>query len=149
MIAPAQLRAARALLDWGRADCGTASGVSPETIRNIENQRFQPGAETVRKLGQTFAGCGVGFFETLGRHRVAGVFLRQPADNDNDPMAADAQATAALGLAGRMAEAIADTIRRRGQCRPRDLEAKGFTRQEIADGWALASALAAVGEPPR
>jgi DNA-binding XRE family transcriptional regulator len=47
MIAPAQLRAARALLDWSRADCGTASGVSPETIKNIEKERFQPGADTL------------------------------------------------------------------------------------------------------
>jgi hypothetical protein len=31
-----------------------------------------------------------------------------------------------------------------GHCRPRDLEKIGFTRNEIAEAWALASALAAV-----
>jgi DNA-binding XRE family transcriptional regulator len=45
LISPAQLRAARALLDWSRADFGTASGISPETIRNIETARFEPAAE--------------------------------------------------------------------------------------------------------
>jgi len=144
MIAPAQLRAARALLDWSRAECGTAAGVSPETIKNIEIERFLPTAESVQKIRVTFANHGVGFFDTLGQHKVWGVFLRQPAENDNDSAAADRQAKQALALAGRMADAIAATIRERGQCRPRDLEAKGFTRQEIADAWAMASALAAV-----
>jgi DNA-binding XRE family transcriptional regulator len=147
MITPAQLRAARALLDWSRADCGTASGVSPETIKNIEKERFQPAVETLRKLTLTFAGCGIGFFDRIGGRNVWGLFLQQPAENDNDPAAADAQAKEALALAGRMADAIAATIRSRGQCRPRDLQAMGFTREQIAEGWALASALAAVGGP--
>jgi hypothetical protein len=77
------------------------------------------------------------------------VFLRQPAENDNDSAAADQQAAEALALANRMADAIAATIRKRGQCRPRDLEAKGFTREEIGQAWALAAALAAVSGPDR
>ena len=71
------------------------------------------------------------------------VFLRQ-ARNDNDPVAAERQAGDAFALANRMADAIADLIRKHGQCRPRDLEKMGFTRDEIAEAWALASALAAV-----
>jgi hypothetical protein len=43
-----------------------------------------------------------------------------------------------------MATVIARVIAERGHCRPRDLETKGFTREEIAETWALASALAAV-----
>ena len=92
MIAPAQLRAARALLDWGRAECGMAAGVSPETIKNIETGRFQPAPETVQKIRLSFAQRGVGFFDTLARHKVWGVFLRQPAENDNDPAVAEQQA---------------------------------------------------------
>jgi DNA-binding XRE family transcriptional regulator len=149
MIAPAQLRAGRALLDWGRAECGTAAGVSPETIKNIETGRFQPTAETTHKIVATFASHGVGFFDTLGHLKVWGVFQRQAAGNDNGPAVADDQVPQALSLANRMAEAIAATIRKRGQCRPRDLEAKGFTRDEIGQAWALASALAAVEEPGR
>ena len=74
---------------------------------------------------------------------MAGVFLRQ-ARNDNDPAAAEQQAGDAFALANRMADAIADRIRKHGQCRPRDLEKMGFSRDEIAEAWALASALAAV-----
>ena len=148
MISPAQLRAARALLDWTRADFGTAAGISPETIRNIETARFEPAAETVRKITLAFAREGVGFFDDLGGHQVAGVFLRQPG-NDNDPAAAEQQASEAFALANRMADAIADRIRKHGQCRPRDLEKMGFTRAEIAEAWSLASALAAVEGPGR
>ena len=149
MIAPVQLRAARALLDWSRAECGAAAGVSPETVKNIESERFQSAPETARKIALTFAAHGVGFFDTLASHKVWGVFLRLPAENDNDPAAGDRQAKDALALAGRMADAIAATIKKRGHCRPRDLETKGFSRQEIADAWAMASALAAVEEPRR
>jgi transcriptional regulator with XRE-family HTH domain len=149
MIGPAQLRAARALLDWSRAECGAAAGVSPETIKNIEKARFTPDAGTIRKIEQTFGGRGVGFFDTLSSDKVWGVFQRQPADNDNDPAVGNRQTKDALALAGRMANAIAATIHKRGHCRPRDLEAKGFTRQQIADAWALASALAAVEAPER
>ena len=146
MIAPAQLRAARALLDWSRADCAAASDVSPETIKNIEKERFVTGPDTFQKLRVTFCGRGIGFFEILGAHRVWGVFLRQPAENDNDPAGAEQHEAKAIDLASRMAEAIAATIRKRGQCRPRDLEAKGFTRQEIAECWPLASALVGAEE---
>ncbi len=146
MILPAQLRAARALLDWTRADFGTAAGISPETIRNIETVRFEPAAETVRKITLAFAQQGIGFFDHFGGYHVAGVFLRQ-ARNDNDPNAAERQAGDALALANRMADAIADRIRKHGECRPRDLEKMGFTRDEIAEAWSLASALAAVESP--
>lgn len=143
MILPAQLRAARALLDWTRAGFGTAAGISPETIRNIETARFEPAAETVRKITLAFAREGVGFFDHYGGYHVAGVFLRQ-ARNDNDPAAGEQQAKERFALANRMADAIADRIRKHGQCRPRDLEKMGFTRDEIAEAWSLASALAAV-----
>jgi DNA-binding XRE family transcriptional regulator len=149
MIAPAQLRAARALLNWGRAECGTAAGVSPETIKNIETGRFQPNTVTAHKIRVTFANRGVGFFDTLAGHQVWGVFLREAAGNDNTADDAGREASEAASRADRMATAIAATIRKRGHCRPRDLEAKGFTRQEIGEAWALASALAAVMEAGR
>ena len=129
MIAPAQLRAARALLDWTRATFGSAAGVSPETIRNIETSRFEPSAETVRKITLAFAKKEVGFFDSLGGHQVAGVFLRQ-AGNDNDPDRAAEQSSAAFALANRMADAIAGRIRQHGQCRPRDLEKLGLPRRD-------------------
>src|SRR5690242_18104362 len=101
VISPAQLRAARALLDWSRADFGITAGISPETIRNIETARFEPAAETVRKITVAFAKEGIGFFDHFGGYHVAGVFLRQ-ARNDNDPAAAAQQADDAFALASRM-----------------------------------------------
>ena len=65
-------------------------------------------------------------------------FCARPG-NDNDPAAAEQQAGEAFALANRMADAIADQIRKHGQCRPRDLEKMGFTRDEIAEAWSLAS----------
>ena len=55
----------------------------------------------------------------------------------------------------RMATAIIDIIRETGDCQPHDLNAKGFTADEIAAHWRMASALAAVeltltnDKPPR
>src|SRR5580704_17675732 len=42
MITAAQLRAARGLLDWTRADLAKAANSSPETVKNIEHGTFKP-----------------------------------------------------------------------------------------------------------
>jgi len=44
----------------------------------------------------------------------------------------------------RMAAAIVDTTAVRGACRPRDLLAAGFTREETSQLWPVAHALAAI-----
>lgn len=46
--------------------------------------------------------------------------------------------------AGRMAAAIVDIMRQQGGCLPQDLNAKGFTPDEVATHWHLAKSLAAV-----
>ena len=61
VIAPAQLRAARSLLDWSRGELAKESGVSPETIKNIEHGTFSPKEETLRALVEIFARHGVEF----------------------------------------------------------------------------------------
>lgn len=61
MITSAQLRAARALLDWSRVACGQALGLSPETIKNIEMETFVPTDITVDKIVKGFALHGVEF----------------------------------------------------------------------------------------
>ncbi len=71
MITPAQLRAARAFLDWTRTECGHALGVSSETIRNIENGRCKPALATVEKVRQGFARHGVRFVGHQGVTRVS------------------------------------------------------------------------------
>lgn len=66
MITSSQLRAARALLDWTRSDCGKITGLSPETIRNIEQEKFIPSSSTVEKILNGFAAYGIEFFALRG-----------------------------------------------------------------------------------
>jgi hypothetical protein len=48
------------------------SGISPETIRNIENRRFNPTPATVEKIVRSFADRGVEF---IGDRTMQGVVL--------------------------------------------------------------------------
>jgi len=148
-MTPAQLRAARAFLDWSRSELKSASTVSAETILNLEHGRYTPSPETVRKIRLTLTNHGVGFFNFLaGQHRVWGVLLAEPShaaeqDNDaNDP--ARRTDWPSRDRANRMADVIAKIIQERGHCAPHDLEAEGFSRDEIAELWAPANALAHV-----
>jgi hypothetical protein len=50
-------------------------------------------------------------------------------------------------LLERMADAIGGLIGERGYCHIRDLEARGFTREEIGHCWASANGLAAALAP--
>ncbi len=66
MITAAQLRAARGLLDWSRSDLSKASGVSPETIKNIEHGTFRPQETTEDAIVRAFSSRGVEFTENEG-----------------------------------------------------------------------------------
>lgn len=46
--------------------------------------------------------------------------------------------------AGRMATAIIEIIQANGGCLPQDLNAKGFTPEEVSKHWDMAKSLAAV-----
>jgi len=59
VILPAQLRAARGLLDWTRNECGQAANVSPETIKNIEHGAYTPQQATSDNILQALAAHGV------------------------------------------------------------------------------------------
>jgi predicted transcriptional regulator len=78
-MTPAQLRAARSLLDWTRIDLARASGLSPETIRNIEHGNFRPQEQTLRNLFETLSNYGVEFFSTSSQN-VVGVALVSPKE---------------------------------------------------------------------
>lgn len=65
-ISPEQLRAARALLNLSRAACGKLVGISAETLRNIEQEKFTPSPATVEKIIKTFSELGVEFFTHHG-----------------------------------------------------------------------------------
>ncbi len=71
-MTPAQLRAARALLDWSRADLQKTSGISAETIKNIETGKFKPQQTTIDKIMKAFDQHGVVF---MCHKHIQGVML--------------------------------------------------------------------------
>lgn len=70
MITASQLRAARGLLDWTRADLAKIASVSPETIKNIEHGTFRPQEATTEAIIRAFAAYDVEFTESEGVRRV-------------------------------------------------------------------------------
>jgi DNA-binding XRE family transcriptional regulator len=66
IISPAQLRAARGLLDWTRADLAKAANISPETVKNIEHGTFRPQEQTTETIIRTFAAYDVVFADNEG-----------------------------------------------------------------------------------
>lgn len=58
---PAQLRAARALLDLNRKELAALAGVSQETIKNIERGIFHPTPDTVQRLAVALTARGIEF----------------------------------------------------------------------------------------
>ncbi|MBI1273978.1 MAG: helix-turn-helix domain-containing protein [Alphaproteobacteria bacterium] len=66
MPSPAQLRAARGLLDWTRADLAKAASISPETIKNIEHGTFRPQESTAEAIVRAFRARDVEFTENEG-----------------------------------------------------------------------------------
>ena len=65
-LTAAQLRAARGLLDWTRADLADAAKVSPETVKNIEHGVFRPQEETAQRIIKAFEERDVMFTEHSG-----------------------------------------------------------------------------------
>jgi transcriptional regulator with XRE-family HTH domain len=60
-ISPSQIRAARALLNWSRADLAKLSGVSEPTIHRFENGVNEPETRTANKILEAFDKHGVEF----------------------------------------------------------------------------------------
>lgn len=65
-FSPSQLRAARALLDWSRADLAKHTGVSEPTIHRLENGIGKAEAKTQAKIRRIFEGKGIEFIEKIG-----------------------------------------------------------------------------------
>lgn len=66
MISAAQLRAARGLLDWTRSELAKASGLSAETIKNIEHGVYAPQESTINAIVNCFSNNSVEFTEDDG-----------------------------------------------------------------------------------
>jgi transcriptional regulator with XRE-family HTH domain len=63
MLTPAQLRAARSLLQWTREDLAGHSGVFANTIKNFENGSSDPKRSTLLKWRRALEKAGVSFIE--------------------------------------------------------------------------------------
>ena len=75
-ITPAQLRAARALLDWSQDRLAQASGMPKRSIVRFEASETMPRARTMRALLAALEAAGVEFLPSNGSG--PGVRLRTP-----------------------------------------------------------------------
>ncbi len=76
-ISPAQMRAARAMLDWSMMDLAAAAGVSVSTVKRFEGGSDQPVSGDIVALMRGAAETkGVTFLSDDGDG--AGVRLREP-----------------------------------------------------------------------
>lgn len=71
MITAAQIRAARALLNWKQTDLATASGVSEMSVKNLERGNTDPRVSTLSAIENAFTVAGIEFIETNDREGVA------------------------------------------------------------------------------
>ncbi|MCL2469497.1 MAG: helix-turn-helix transcriptional regulator [Alphaproteobacteria bacterium] len=69
IITPAQLRAARGLLNWTRSELAKASGLSAETIKNIEHGTYMPQDTTIGAIVKAFSKNHIEFTDHDGVRR--------------------------------------------------------------------------------
>jgi DNA-binding XRE family transcriptional regulator len=75
-IQPAQLRAARAIVDWSRQELAAAASTTERTIARIEAGDTMPRAATISAIRSALEAAGVEFIAENGGG--AGVRLRDP-----------------------------------------------------------------------
>ena len=61
MIVPAQIRAARALIEWTQAELAAASGLSEMSIKNIERGFTDPRVSTLSAIIRALEAEGIEF----------------------------------------------------------------------------------------
>ena len=81
MITPAQIRAARAILQWRQADLAREAGVSDITIKNIERGVSDPRASTLGAIEGAFEKAGVTFVQDIATGST-GVMFRTPTKRE-------------------------------------------------------------------
>ena len=69
MPSPAQIRAARAMLNWSREDLADASGLSADSIFKIEKGTVQARGKTSDQLSRSFMLQGIIFTDNDGVQR--------------------------------------------------------------------------------
>jgi transcriptional regulator with XRE-family HTH domain len=76
MITGAQVRGARGILDWSADVLAEKTGLSVDTIRNIEKGRVQGHNTSLEKIVQVFGNSGLEFIENQGvRFKPTGVTI--------------------------------------------------------------------------
>ena len=73
-IFAAQVRAARALLQWSQGDLAARSGVSPAVIARLERCATDARSSTIRAIKAAFEAAGINF--TSGRDGSFGISRR-------------------------------------------------------------------------
>lgn len=63
MITNAQIRAARALLDWKQTDLAKAAKVSEMSVKNLEKGDKDPRVSTIKAVQGAFESAGIEFIE--------------------------------------------------------------------------------------
>jgi transcriptional regulator with XRE-family HTH domain len=69
MTTAAQVRAARALLDWSQADLAAKAGVSTTAINGIERGKADPRVSTLTALRRALEEAGIEFLPDEGVRR--------------------------------------------------------------------------------
>jgi transcriptional regulator with XRE-family HTH domain len=82
-VTSAQVRMARAALNWTVRDLAEASGLHRNTITNIEVGRYAGDPETLARIQRVFRQAGVEFIDENGGG--PGVRLRKPPSAKNVP----------------------------------------------------------------
>jgi DNA-binding XRE family transcriptional regulator len=76
MLTPAQIRAARALLNWSQAQLAEASEVASQSIKNIERGVTDPRLSTAMAIKTSLEKAGVQFLEPSDSATGPGVALK-------------------------------------------------------------------------
>jgi len=72
MITPAQIRAARAMLDWTQAELASRAGISKTGLNNIERGSSDPKSSTLTAIQRVLEEAGLEFLN----HGRPGVRLK-------------------------------------------------------------------------
>ena len=93
-MSPAQIRAARALLDWNQQALADKVGMTKHTISKIERGDITGGAKTLDNIFKVFIQAGIEFTEGEGVKRSSGSIFSYKGYNDFQTFYADIDNTA-------------------------------------------------------
>ncbi|ASJ59352.1 helix-turn-helix domain-containing protein [Sinorhizobium meliloti] len=66
MITPAQIKAARAMLDWKQTDLAAAAGLSEMSVKNVEKGQKDSRMSTIQSIRSALESAGIIFIDQNG-----------------------------------------------------------------------------------